>query len=302
MTRDSARRRLAAAVSAAPLLILILVLGIAPRAQDTGHGFTTADIERGGQLFLLSCASCHGQNGDTVPGVNVASGTFRRATTDQELAALIRRGIPGTAMPPSSLTEAEALQVVGYLRSLPTVIAASRTVGPAGAAAAGRALYARLDCATCHMIDGVGGYLGPDLSSIGISRRVDELERALTDPSAEIRTGSRTVSVVTRNGSPVVGRLLNHDSYSLQFIDAAGRLTSVRKDAVRRWEIMATSAMPSYASTLGPQPLADLVSYLQTLSAPVRTGGVAGTPRGGGPRGGGPAAPPAGGRGGRGTP
>ena len=298
MTSDSARRRLAAAVFAATLI----TLGIPPRAQDAGHGLTTADIERGGQLFLLSCASCHGQNGDTVPGVNVASGTFRRATTDQELAALIRRGIPGTAMPPSSLTEAEALQVVGYLRSLPAAVAASRSVGPAGAAAAGRALYASLDCATCHMIDGVGGYLGPDLSSIGISRRVDELERALTDPSAEIRVGNRTVSIVTRAGSPVMGRLLNHDRYSLQFIDAAGRLTSVRKDAVRSWEIMEMSAMPSYASTLGPQPRADLVSYLQTLSAPVRTGGVAGTPRGGGPRGGGPAAPPAGGRGGRGAP
>jgi putative heme-binding domain-containing protein len=148
------------------------------------------------------------------------------------------------------------------------------------------------------MIDGVGGYLGPDLSSVGITRRPDELERALTTPNADIRNGSRTVAITTTNGASVTGRLLNQDTYSLQFIDAAGRLTSIRKDAVRRWEVMDASAMPSYAERLNPQQMSDLVSYLQALNAPVRSGGVAGTSRGGGPpRGGGAGAPPIGGRG-----
>jgi putative heme-binding domain-containing protein len=294
MTSPSARRRLAAAIVAAPFL----VLGVASRAQDPGHGYTTADIERGNQVYLLSCASCHGPNGDTVPGLNVFSGTFRRAATDQQLAALLRSGIPGTAMPPSSLTESEALQVVAYLRSAPAAATASKSAGPAGTVAAGRALYSTLDCATCHMIDGIGGFLGPDLSSVGITRRPDELERALTTPNADIRNGSRTVAITTANGASVTGRLLNQDTYSLQFIDAAGRLTSIRKDAVRRWEVMEASAMPNYAEKLNPQQLADLVSYLQGLNAPVRSGGVAGTARGGGPpRGGGAGAPPAGGRG-----
>src|SRR5688572_5998538 len=132
MTFPSARRRLAAAIVAVPFL----VLGGASRAQDLGHGYTTADIERGSQVYLLSCASCHGPNGDTVPGLNVFSGSFRRAATDQELAALVRRGIPGTAMPPSSLSEVEALQVVAYLRSVPTAGTASKPVGPTGTASA----------------------------------------------------------------------------------------------------------------------------------------------------------------------
>jgi putative heme-binding domain-containing protein len=286
-----------AAILAGPLL----AIGGASRAQDPSHGFTTADIERGGQVFLLSCASCHGTNGDTVANVNLASGSFRRATTDQELVNLMRRGIPGTAMPPSNLSEPEALQVVAYLRSLPSANKTTKPAGPAGAAAAGRALYGSLDCANCHMVNGVGGFLGPDLSSVGATRRPDELERALTAPSADIRVGSRTVTVVTASGASVSGRLLNQDTYSLQFIDAAGRLTSVRKDAVQRWDVMETSAMPSYADRLAPPQIADLVAYLQGLDAPVRAGGIGGAARGGGARGGGAGAPAAG-RGGRGAP
>jgi cytochrome c oxidase cbb3-type subunit 3 len=297
MTHSSARRYVAAAILVAPLL----ALGGASRAQDPGHGFTTADIERGSQVFMLSCASCHGAQGDTVANVNLTTGIFRRATTDQELVDLIRRGIPGTAMPPSNLSEPEALQVVAYLRSLPTANRPTTPAGPAGAAAAGRALYGSLDCTSCHMINGVGGFLGPDLSSVGTTRRPDELERALTAPSADIRVGSRTVTVVTASGTPVSGRLLNQDTYSLQFIDAAGRLTSVRKDAVQRWEVMETSAMPNYADKLTPPQIADLVAYLQGLDAPIRTGGIGGPARGGGARGGGAAAPAAG-RGGRGAP
>jgi putative heme-binding domain-containing protein len=297
MRRPCARRRLVAAILAAPLL----ALGAAPRAQDPSHGVTTADIERGNQVFLLSCASCHGTNGDTVANVNLASGSFRRATTDQELVNLIRRGIPGTAMPPTSLSEAEALQVVAYLRSLPSAGASARTIGPAGAAAAGKTLYATLDCASCHTVDGVGGFLGPDLSSVGITRAPDELERALTHPGADLRAGNRTVTVVTGPGASLSGRLLNQDTYSLQFIDTAGRLTSIRKDAVRSWEVMDTSAMPSYADKLAPRQIADLTAYLQGLNAPVRTGGIGAAGRGGGRRGGGAAAP-APGRGGRGAP
>ena len=294
------RRRALRLASTAALVAAIAFCHDVSTAQDAGHGYTAADIERGGQTYLLSCASCHGPNGDTIAVANLFAGSYRRATTDQELVALIRLGIPGTPMPPSSLSEAEALQIVAYLRSRPTANAASRASGPAGSAAAGKALYATLDCATCHMIDGAGGYLGPELSSVGITRRADELERALTSPNTDIRNGSRTVAITTAAGTTVTGRLLNQDTHTVQFIDPAGRLTSIRKDAVRRWEIMETSAMPAYGAKLSSQQLADIVTYLQSLDAPVRTGGVAGTARGGGPPragGAGPAGAPAAGRG-----
>jgi putative heme-binding domain-containing protein len=266
-----------------------LVAGTRVTAQD--HGVTPADIERGGQMFLASCATCHGLDGDGVAGANLTTGTFRRGTTDQELINIIRNGIPGTAMPPSNLPEAQAALIVAYLRSIPGSIASSKTTGLRGDPVNGKAVFdGKGGCASCHRVQGNGGFLGPDLSSAGITRRSIELERALTHPNADIRTGTRTATVINKDGTTILGRLLNQDTYSLQLIDAKGKLWSFHKDAVRKWDISDLSAMPSFADKLTTQELADVVSYLGTLKVPVQAAPARG-------RGGAPAPAPAGGRG-----
>ena len=269
-------------------------------AQDLGHGMTPADLERGGQIYMASCASCHGADGDLTATADIGTGTFRRAATDQELIALVRGGLAGTTMPPSSMSEADAARVVAYLRSLPALRRGAATGGPPGNPARGKAVFEDAGgCLDCHVANGVGGFLGPDLSSVGLTRRVDELERALTDPSADIRTGNLTAVVVRQDGTTVTGRLLNHDTYSLQLIDARGTLVSIDKGAVRTWEIPSESAMPNYVEKLTAGDIADLVSYMQTLQAPPPAG--AGRRGGGAGRGGpgagaasGAAQPPAG--------
>jgi cytochrome c oxidase cbb3-type subunit 3 len=304
--------KFAVVIASAAVVALVTMWSTAANlgAQDE-HGVTPADIERGGQTFLSSCAVCHGPDGDTIAGVNLASGTFRHGTSDQELVNIIRNGIPGTAMPPNNLTEAQAGLVVAYLRSLPAAILASKTSGLHGDAVNGKAIFeGKGTCTSCHMVKGVGGFLGPDLSSVGLTRRSIELERAMTDPSADIRTGNRTVKVVARDGTTTIGRLLNQDTYSLQMIDAKGNLLAVMKDAVRSWDVMETSAMPNFTDKLTTQEMADVVSYLGTMKAPVPAGAGGGGGRGagggGGGRGGGggpvgpPVAPGGGGRGGRG--
>jgi len=238
-------------------------------AQELEHGMTPVDIERGGQIFLASCAVCHGPDGDAIAGTDLSSGNFRRGATDQQLIAIIRSGIPGTAMPPNNIPEADAARIVAYLRSLPATKLTSKTVGLHGDAANGKAIFeGKGGCRECHVANANGGFLGPDLSSVGVTRREAELERALTDPSADIRTGNLTARAVRRDGTVVIGRLLNQDTYSLQLIDARGNLLSIQKDAVRSWEIPATSPMPSYSDKLTPQEIADMVSYLRTLNAP----------------------------------
>jgi cytochrome c oxidase cbb3-type subunit III len=242
------------------------------RAQD--HGVTPAEIERGGQTFLAACAACHGPDGDAIAGVNIASGTFRRGTTDQDLINIIQRGIPGTAMPPSNLPDAQAALVVAYLRSLPATITASKTTGLRGDPAGGKLTFdGKGNCASCHRVNGTGGFLGPDLSNMGLTRRKIELERALINPGANIRPGTRTARVINADGTTVVGRLLNQDTYSLQLIDAKGKLWSFHKDVVRQWSVPDTSVMPSYSETLTTQELADVVSYLATLKTSVPVGG-----------------------------
>src|SRR5688572_28973977 len=277
------------------VLIVVSAVAVAaalsarPNVAAQDHGVTPAEIERGGQAYLTACSTCHGPDGDGVASANLTTGTFRRATTDQELINIIRNGIPGTAMPPNNLPEAQAALIVAYLRALPGTIASSKTTGLRGDPVNGKAIFeGKGGCVSCHRVQGNGGFLGPDLSSAGITRRSIELERALTYPNADIRTGTRTAAVVNKDGTTILGRLLNQDTYSLQMIDAKGKLWSFHKDAVRKWDVSDLSAMPSFADKLSPQELADVVGYLGTLKAPVQAAparGRGGPPAPGGGRG-----------------
>ena len=249
-------------------LIWVLTWGIGARPLQQPHAVTPEEVENGGRLYQSACARCHGATGDAVTGVNLGSGRFRRASSDDELARIVIDGIPGTGMPPNSVTVAQATTIVAYLRSLalagkPNALATAASTP--GDATRGRALLAgKGQCLTCHRIDGVGGRSGPDLSEVG-ARTPEDLSRSLVDPNAEVRPEHRSVRAVTRNGATMTGKLLNQDTFSLQLLDASEQLRSVLKSDLREYTILETSAMPSYRETLSAQELADVVGYLTTL-------------------------------------
>ena len=228
-----------------------------------GHGYTPADIENGGLLYQANCTACHGPDGDGVPSIHLGSGKFRRGTTDDEIVKIILGGIPGTAMPPSSFSEGQAGTIVAYLRSL----SETPTTGLIpGNAARGQALFTgKGQCQNCHSVAGIGSRTGPSLSEIGASRRAIELQRAIVEPSADIRLDHRPVRVTMRDGSTVTGRLLNQDTFTIQLLDASSRLRLLDKSTVREVMIPKESPMPSYRGKLDAQEVADLVAYLRTL-------------------------------------
>jgi putative heme-binding domain-containing protein len=232
-------------------------------AHAQGHGYTPADIENGGQLYQANCTACHGPDGDGIPSINLGSGNFRRGTTDEEIVKIILGGIPGTAMPPSSFSEGQAGTIVAYLRSLAT----SPTTGMLkGDAARGQALFTgKGQCQNCHSVAGVGGRGGPSLSEVGASRRAIELQRAIVDPSADIRSDHRPARVVTRDGATITGRLLNQDTFTIQLLDNSGRLRLLDRSTIGEFAIGKDSPMPSYKDKLNTQEIADLVTYLTTL-------------------------------------
>jgi hypothetical protein len=75
----------------------------------------------------------------------------------------------------------------------------------------------------------------------------------------------RPVRVVTREGVTVNGRLLNHDTFTIQLLDSNGRLRLFEKSTVKEFTIPKESPMPSYRDTFDAQELADVVTYLTTL-------------------------------------
>ncbi len=243
------------------LTATVVVFALAAGSASAQHE-TAFDIEDGSRAFRNSCQGCHGPDGDEIAGVDLGRGQFKRASTDADLVRIIRNGIPGTPMPPVNMSEAQAVRIVAYLRS---VAASKRSASAVGDAARGKTLFdGKGRCSTCHRVDGTGGRLGPELSRIGQVRRAAELEQSVLDPGAEVLPTSRFYRVVTRGGQTITGRLLNHDTFTVQLLDSAEQLRSFEKADLREQGFVA-SPMPSGKGTLSAAEVTDVVAYLVSL-------------------------------------
>jgi putative heme-binding domain-containing protein len=241
------------------LAFICIAVAFAP-AVVAQHGYTRAEIENGARLYQASCATCHGPEGDQVRGVALLGGTFRRATTDDELVRIIVNGIPGTAMPPNSYSDAEAGMIVAYLRGLASGDTVTMTPGDPSR---GKALFeGKGKCTSCHH---ASSRMAPSLADVGAVRPPLQIERALLEPSADLHADFRFVRVVQRDGAAVRGRLLNHSTFSLQILDTNERLRAFDRSELTEVAFESSSPMPSYREVLDGQEVADLVSYLTTL-------------------------------------
>lgn len=247
------------ATAAASLLAATAACAAPALAQHA----TGADVLDGARAYEASCAACHGPDGNLIAGIDFGRGVFRRPLSDAEIVGIILTGIPNTPMPATpGMSETQARAIVEHLRAWPDRLDEGAADGDPGR---GRALVmADSDCLDCHRVAGAGAVVGPDLTRIGLERRASELERSLLDPQAEVLPENRYFRVVPRRGEPVAGRLLNHDTFTVQLVDEDGRLRSFDKTALADFGFV-ESPMPSYRDTLDAQAIADVVSFLVTL-------------------------------------
>ena len=259
----AASRRFLRRVAAMALTAIAVTWTAAARAQAHVGQYEQADIEYGARLYAGPCTACHGERGDQMPGINFSAGTFKNASIDRELLEIIRDGIPGTAMPPSGLSDTEISAVIAYLRNMGRVDSAGAAVGDP---ARGQALfYGKGDCGSCHRVTSQGPRAAPDLSSIGTMRTAATLHRTLLDPAAALLPINRPVRAVTRDGRTITGRRLNEDTHTVQLVDERGLLVSLEKSELRDYSLDDEARMPSYADVLSEKERADVVAYLLSL-------------------------------------
>lgn len=236
---------------------------------------TAADLERGHALFDAQCARCHGIGGTGGMGPPLARAKLRRAADDEGLISILFEGVPGTAMGAAwQLSERELTQVAAYVRSLGNKPAEALPGDPVR----GKTVYDdKAACASCHIVRGMGGGQGPELTDVGDRRGAGFLRESMLDPGATLPeravpyepntyAGYLVVRALTRGGADIVGARVNEDSFTIQVRDGAGRLYSLRKAELLSLEKKeGTSLMPSYRSTLTAAEIDDLVAYLMTL-------------------------------------
>jgi len=247
-------------------VLLVLTPNQLVYAQDEGNLYDTAfDVRTGARYFQRQCSRCHGQDatGNDETGAPNLTGRLRNANTDAGIYRIIREGISGTAMLPISpdTPDATAWQLVAYINSLSNDPA---NVELPGDPERGRDLYAssKANCRTCHMIEGEGGRLGPDLSRIGENRSADELMLDLTQPAEEVAPRWWTLRATLRNGDVIEGLRMNEDTFTMRIMDSEMNLWSLAKNQLISSEQIKESSMPSYSSELSQSELDDLVAYL----------------------------------------
>jgi putative heme-binding domain-containing protein len=265
----------------AGLLATTMVVG----ADDKNPFAGDAKAAKLGEFqFRINCAFCHGLSGrGGGRGPDLTKAQKRHGNADADLFRTISQGVPGTAMPAGvnggigvGMTEEEIWQVITYLRS----VQVKAPEKPVGDAAHGKELfYGSARCGTCHVVEGKGGRLGPDLTMAGSVRSADSLVDSVRNPSRRLASGIKeaakefpqeyeTVTVTTPDGKKITGVTMNEDNFSLQMMDADEKIHLFEKDKLKSFEKSRESLMPPYdAKMLSDKDLNDLVAYLLSVGA-----------------------------------
>jgi len=229
--------------------------------------------------FRANCAFCHGlgaRGGGRGP--DLTRTPKKHGDSDAEIFNTINNGVPGTAMPPNGatqqgvgMTEEEVWQVVTYIRSVEKKSDAKSL----GNAEHGKQLfYGPAACGTCHMVNGKGGRLGPDLSGAASARSTEYLTESLRVPNKRLAQGIseamkefsqeyETANVTAADGTKYAGVVLNEDAFTLQILDTRENLHSWEKSSLKAYEKMRQSLMPAYDEKALPEKdLQDLLAFL----------------------------------------
>jgi len=129
----------------------------------------------------------------------------------------------------------------------------------------GRSMFFSAKCASCHRLRGLGGAIGPDLTSI--PNKFDEryLVEAIVHPSNHISDQYGSYRVLTDEGLVLTGLVVKQDNGDLTVypIDENAKAVEVAADQVELIEESKISQMPeNLLDRLNAEELRDLITYL----------------------------------------
>ena len=174
------------------------------------------------------------------------------------------------------MTDEEIWQIITYIHSVEVKAPAK----PTGNAAHGKELfYGDANCSLCHMVEGKGGRVGPELTGVGGSRTREAIIDSVRNPSRRLAWGLteatkefpqeyESVTVVTADGKEIKGVALNEDNFSVQMMDTSEQIYLLEKDKLRSFKKSRESTMPVYGQDiLSDKDLEDVVAFLIRVGA-----------------------------------
>jgi putative membrane-bound dehydrogenase-like protein len=133
-------------------------------------------------------------------------------------------------------------------------------------------LKAETQCLKCHMVRGVGGQVGPDLSMIGKKASKENLYESILYPSKAIADQFVTWSIETTKGQVLQGLLVQETETTLTLRDANGKDWPIGVKDIESKVKGPKSLMPeNLVVQLTEDDLVDVVEYLYTLKTQALT-------------------------------
>ncbi|MFI5155483.1 MAG: c-type cytochrome [Chitinophagales bacterium] len=228
-------------------------------------------ISEGKKLFEATCVRCHGMDGSGLTGPSLRRPKLRHAPDLASFTTVVEQGIAGTGMPSNwAITDGDCRQLYAYINSMKEM----NKVAPPGNSTAGALVYQHAACANCHMMNGNGKSVGPDLSEISFSRNAAYIRQAIIDPGAALPESTDLdngygfslylpVKILTWDDKTISGLRVNEDTYTIQFRDQDNNYYSFKKNELKSLEKeYGQSLMPSYANSLSSQEIENLIAFL----------------------------------------
>lgn len=130
----------------------------------------------------------------------------------------------------------------------------------------GKAMFAATLCSSCHGMRGEGGSVGPDLTQLGNRFSPRDILESIIEPSKVISDQYASTVFYLKDGSSVIGRLINENKdkyYISQNPFAPQILREISKEGVSRTGVSDVSIMPpGLINRLNEEEIKDLMAYL----------------------------------------
>jgi quinoprotein glucose dehydrogenase len=119
-------------------------------------------------------------------------------------------------------------------------------------------------CVRCHVVEGKGGEVGPDLTKIATILSREQILEAIVAPSARLAPGYGYVSVTLKDGQEASGILAKETEDELIITTSDAEPLEIAKARIASRQNM-PSSMPPMGMVLSKREIRDVVEYLSNL-------------------------------------
>jgi putative heme-binding domain-containing protein len=117
-------------------------------------------------------------------------------------------------------------------------------------------------CAKCHMHNGEGAKIGPDLTGMNVHPK-EHLLVEILDPSRSIEGNYRQYNLTTKNGRILTGLLASENKTAVELVDSEAKRHTVLRDEIDELQATAKSLMPEgFEKQVSADDLANLLQFL----------------------------------------